>query len=142
MNRILVYKNKISKTYYDPDKGILFYEYAGIMDRKATELQIKSVLEFVKDKDVHGILLDIRKLMGSFLKFIPYLREIYYPTLIARRLYCKTIVVSKDIITSRLSEKLYDLLIELGVKASIFNNLSEAEEWLDKMLTERINAHK
>ncbi len=142
MNRILVYKNKISKTYYYAEKGIIFYEYAGIIDKKATELQIKSVLEFVKDKEVRGVLLDIRKLLGSFLKFIPYLREIYYPTLIARGLYCKTIVVSKDIITNRLSEKLYDLLIELGVKASVYNNISEAEDWLDSMLAERKNSNK
>jgi hypothetical protein len=66
MDRILIYKNKISKTYYDADKGIIYYEFAGIMDRKATEIQLNFVLDFVRGREVYGMLSDISGLIGSF----------------------------------------------------------------------------
>lgn len=66
MNRELIYKNKISETYYDPDNRVISYIYSGIMDRKITEVQLRAALDFLEDKTVYGIYLDIRYLMGSF----------------------------------------------------------------------------
>ena len=144
MERVLIYKNKISKTYYDAEKSIIYYEFAGIIDRKATEIHLNAVLDFVKDKKVKGILTDISKLIGSFSKLLPFLKDVYYPLMIERGLYCKATVVSNDIITSHLSERLQEVLIKIGIKSNIFNNVPDAEEWMSKVLAEKrslINKH-
>jgi len=138
MNRKLIYKNKISETYYDTDNKVIRYVYSGIMDRKITEEQIQAVLDFSKDKTVYGIYLDIRYLMGSFSKFFDYLREVYYPFMIDHGLYCKVIVVSDDLITNHLTELLYNMLCDLGIKARVFKKPAEAEQWLDEVLVKKI----
>ncbi len=142
MDRILIYKNKISKTYYDADKRVIYYEFAGIMDRKATEIQLNFVLDFVRSREVYGMLLDIRKLMGSFSKLLSFLQEVYYPIMLERGLYCKAIVVSNDIITNHLAEQLHKMLVGIGVKANIFHEIHDANEWMVKILEEKITTAK
>lgn len=138
MNRELIYINKISETYYDPDNRVISYIYSGIMDRKITEVQLRDALDFLEDKTVYGIYLDIRYLMGSFLKLFEYLQKVYYPFMLVHGLCCKVIVVSDDLITSHLTELLYDMLCDLGIKVRVFKNPTEAEKWLDEVLAKKI----
>lgn len=138
MNRELIYKNKISETYYDHDNSVISYIYSGNMDRKITKVQLQAVLDFLEDKTVYGIYLDIRYLMGSFSKLLEYLKKDYYPFMLNHGLHCKVIVVSKDLITSHLSKLLYDILSDLGINARVFKNPTETKKWLEEVLAKRI----
>lgn len=53
-------------------------------------------------------------------------------------LCCKVIVVSDDLITSHLTELLYDMLYDLGIKVRVFKNPTEAEKWLDEVLAKKL----
>lgn len=127
---ITIHENAISKTAYDPETRLLFLEFYGLMNRDLGLEQIDRILDYIREKEVWGAVADIRRLRGSFIKIFEVLRNRYYPVVAGKGHRCKAIVVSDDIITEHLAEKLRDLIREFDMEVQVFKDRREAENWL------------
>ena len=131
---MIIHENAISKTSYDPETHLLIIEFFGLMKQDLGMEQIEKILGFIKDKKVWGAIADIRRLRGSFIKVFDVLRSSYYPAVAEKGHRCKAIVVSDDIITEHLADKLRDMIREFDMEVQVFKDRRQAETWIHEAL--------
>ena len=134
---MVIHENAISKSEYDVETHLLRLECFGLMDLELGMEQICKILDFLKDREIWGAIADIRHLRGSFIKLFDALGNIYYPVVAAKGHRCKAIVVSDDIITAHLAEKLRDVIREFKIEVRIFRDPESARSWI----LERLKDH-
>lgn len=132
---MLIFENRISKSFYNSDEGIIRYEFYGRANPDLMIEQLGSMLEYTENRSVFGIFADIKKLQGSFIKIFDWLRDEYYPNLIPRGLTVIAFVVSTDLIAQSLTEKISEMLKEKGVKVKAFKNYEDAIAYFSKQLS-------
>lgn len=131
---MLIFENRISKSFYNVEEGIIRYEFYGRANPELMIEQLGTMLKYTEGKTVHGIFADIKKLQGSFIKIFDWLREEYYPNLIPRGLSVIAFVVSTDLIAQTLTEKISEMLKDQGVKVRAFRNYEDAITYFSKQL--------
>ena len=129
-----VASNKLAYMIYNPQTEVLTGIYHGISDIELAMEVFGKVEEFSKKNRISGLVADLRKLSGSFMKVMTHLGTEGYPLLIQNGLKAEAIIVSDDLIIRNLSEKLKDMLIGLGLYCEIFSTPESADVWLDHIL--------
>ncbi len=135
---VIVTDNKLCYSVYHTESKILHSTYSGLVNNKANQIlfqeHLANGIEFAKENEIRGIIVDIRKLRGSYVKYFDYLESTGYPALKKSGFTHEAIVVSDDLIIANVSRKLVDILTRLRVEARIFTGLREAETWLTKQV--------
>lgn len=134
-----VFESKLTTTFYDPNEKILLAHQKGIMNKELAVEYFNFVLEFTQQHEVKGIIGDLRSFRGSFMRFMSFIENDAYPKLIERGIIAHTFVVSDDLITSNLAEKLKQVLKNLNVASEIFLTPEEAQAWLINTINTSFN---
>ncbi len=132
---IIITDSELCKSVYYPDRQIIRSVYNGVAsharNRQLFYEHLENALQFAKSHPVKGVIIDLRKIVGSFIQVMQRLDEEYYP---AMKQYSgfthQAIVVPDDLIIKHLSMKLLDLLAHQQVTGKIFYDYNEAEKWL------------
>ncbi len=129
---MIIYTDKISTIYYDKDSQNITYLENGFAKQELLMEQLKVVLEFSKTNKVSSVVADFRKMYGSFQNLFKFLDEVYYPTLKSQGLKCKAFILSEDIISKHLTNKLLIGLNKLEIPAAIFSDTESAVKWVEQ----------
>jgi hypothetical protein len=131
---IVVTDNKLCYSVYQPEHKILFSSFNGVVtlpeNRKLFQEHLERGTEFSKNHEIIGVLVDFRKLHGSYMKYFNYLENKGYLALKDNGFSYEAFVISDDLIIKNITHKLVELLNRLGIKAKIFTDIKEAENWL------------
>jgi len=131
---MLVVKNDQATTEFDPNLKILKSVYIGRYQKELAIGHIKKVMKFYSHNEVKGSLIDISQGYGSFAKLFEFLTTSYYPIAAKSGLSVQVYIVSSDLLSSALGEKLGYLASQFNIKSNLFVDKKEAEQWLVKML--------
>ncbi len=131
---IIVTDNKLCKSIYDPKSKIIRSTYTGLANNKTNQILFQEHLDngiaLAKAHEIRGVLIDIRKLRGSYVRYFDFLEKVGYPTLKKSGFSHEAMVVSDDLIIANVTNRLLEILTRLQVKARVFNDLEEAGKWL------------
>ncbi len=129
---MIIYKDKISTIEYDEKSKNITYNERGFAKKELLIGQLKAVMEFSKTNHVASTIADFRRLQGSFKNIFEYLNTEYYPALKSQGIKCKAFIISKDIISTYLTNELVKDLNKQGIDAAIFSNTASAGTWVSK----------
>ncbi len=132
---IIITDSELCRSVYYPDKKIIRSAYSGVANharnRQLFYEHLENALQFAKNHPVKGVIIDLRKIVGSFIQVMQRLDNEIYPTMKKHSGFThEAIVVPDDLIIKHLSMKLVDLLAHQQVTGKIFYDYSEAEKWL------------
>jgi hypothetical protein len=131
---VIVTDNKLCYSVYQPDKKILITTFKGVVNYALMRHHMENVLRFSKDNQVLGGLIDFRLIRGSYFKIFDYLEKEVYPKLLTRGFNVQAFIISDDLLTANVTEKLKNVLQKQEGKINLFRNYSEAEKWLEEKL--------
>lgn len=126
---MIITKNKLVTSYYDGDNKIISSVYAGRVNIELAVEHSENLLVFLVSNEVYGMVFDLRKLYGSFVKMLEYYKGIY-PITIKSGLTCIAYVSSDDIITNNLILKFQKMGTSFNVKTAVFDKYEEAKKWV------------
>ena len=138
MEKLLKYKtviltdNKLCYSVYKPEFKILHSTYKGVPNEKLFLQHLENILQFSESNQILGVLVDLRKLVGSYIKYFDYLENQKYPNLQHQGFSHEAFVISDDIIVANVTNKLIEVLARLNITAKIFSDLDKARDWLNK----------
>jgi hypothetical protein len=131
---VVITDNKTCYSYYDSEHKILHSNFKGIVNLDLFKEHTLNVLSFTKENQILAGLIDFRKLRGSFLKILGHLEGKVQPKLQARGFNIQAFIVSDDIITTAVTEKLYDLFRSHDGNVKIFSDPDDAKKWVVEMI--------
>ena len=131
---VIVTDNKSCLSIYKPKSRTLHSTFKGVFNYALIMEHLQNGQKFSQNNEVLGALVDLRSLRGSFYKLFNYLEKEAYPNLKARGLTTQAFVVSDDLLTTRVTEKLMEMFKRLNIKAEIFTEPGRAETWLLEQL--------
>ena len=131
---VVITDNKICHSYFDSEAKILHTKFKGIVNLDLFKEHTRNVLKFNSENHILGATVDFRKLRGSFLKIIDHLEGTVQPKLQARGFNIQAFIVSDDIITAAVTEKLYNTFRNHDGTVKIFTDPGEAEKWVIEMI--------
>lgn len=131
----LIFKNKCSQSEYNADLFVLNIEFRGIIDRDQIIDQFQIISEFAEEHKVIGTVSNLCNMYGSPVRLFDFMREFYFPFLIEFGLIAEAVVVREDHIVRNVGLKWVDMLKEMGLESSIFEDFDEAYVWLLKKIT-------
>ncbi len=129
-----IFSNKMTEIYFDESNKVAMVNYRGLVNYDSFDEVIEEVNRISMEFGITGIVVDMRKLCGSFHRILEYARDTGYPLLIKNGLIAQAQIICDDLILTNLSYKAQEVIRELGVKYEIFHNRTEAEEWLGSVL--------
>ncbi len=129
-----IFSNKMVEIYYDESTKVAMINYRGLVNYDSFDEVIEEVNRISMEFGIIGVVVDMRKLCGSFHRILEYARDTGYPLLIKNGLIAQAQIICDDLILTNLSLKAQKVIRELGVKYEIFHNRSEGEEWLSSFL--------
>lgn len=131
---VVITDNKTCYSYYDSESKILHSRFKGIVNFDLFKEHTRNVLKFNSDNHMLAALVDFRKLRGSFLKILGHLEGDVQPKLQARGFNIQAFIVSDDIITAAVTERLYNAFRSHDGNVKIFTDPDEAEKWVNEMI--------
>ena len=131
---VVITDNKICHSYFDSESKIVHSGFKGIVNLDLFKEHTQNVLKFNSENHILGALVDFRKLRGSFLKIIDHLEGAVQPKLQARGFNIQAFIVSDDIITAAVTERLYNTFRSHDGNVNVFTEPLEAEKWVVKMI--------
>jgi hypothetical protein len=131
---VVVTKNKFVYSVYYPQNKTLYSTYKGKPVRELVLEHVSRAEKFVDNHVILGSLIDLRKLFGSYFKYIDLLSNNLYPKMKESGLQVLAYVVPDDILVKNVTHKLIDETEKLGLHAKIFTDIDLAEEWLKQNL--------
>lgn len=131
---VVVTDNKTCYSYYDSELKILHSNFKGIVNLGLFKEHAQNVVKFTQDNQILAGLIDFSKLRGSFIKMLGHLEGEVQPKLQARGFNIQAFIVSDDIITTAVTEKLYNIFRSHDGNVKIFTDFDEAEKWVIEMI--------
>ncbi|MCF6351761.1 MAG: hypothetical protein L3J06_02015 [Cyclobacteriaceae bacterium] len=134
---MIIAQNKLGTTVYHKKEEILVSVYKGRITTGLALNHLAEIVEFYKNNNVLGSVVDIKEMYGSFAKIFGYMKDTYYPVAVKRGLKCQSFVVSEDLIINNLSSKLKGMATSFKLKAEIFSERGGAEIWVKSNVNPR-----
>ena len=131
---VVITDNKTCHSYFDSESKILHSGFKGIVNLDLFKEHTRNVLKFNSENHILAATVDFRKLRGSFLKILGHLEANVQPKLQARGFNIQAFIVSDDIITATVTERLYRLFKSHDGNVKIFTDPVEAENWVIEMI--------
>ena len=131
---VIVTDNKLCYSVYQPEEKILITTFKGVVNYALMRQHMVNVLRFSKDSQVLGALVDFSLIRGSYFKLFDYLEKKVYPKLKSRGFSALAFVISDDLLTANVTEKLKDVLQKQEGKINLFRDYNEAEKWIQDEL--------
>jgi hypothetical protein len=128
-----IYSNSSGSYSYDCEKKIVHSIFHGTVIIEENMKILKSVLNFTEQKEIFGLLVDSRKLAGSFSMINDYLIHVYYKTLVSRGLRYNAIIVPYDIFSYFSTENLVEQLDNLELKT--FSHVYQGQVWIESKVS-------
>ncbi len=129
-----IFSNKMAEIYFDESNKVAMVNYRGLVNYDSFDEVICEVNRISIEFGITGLVVDMRKLCGSFHRIIEYARDTGYPLLIKNGLKAQAQIICDDLILTNLSNKAQVIIRELGVEYEIFLDRTEGEEWLSSVL--------
>lgn len=126
---MIVIESKAGVTTYDPERKIIASTYVGRVKIDDALEHLKSVYAFHLKHNAEGSIVDLRKIHGSFAKLLSYVGDTYQDV-IKSGLKCSAYVVSDDLMVNNLLKKIIAIEDPLEHKSAVFENRTEAEQWV------------
>ena len=126
----LIFKNDLATTFYEKEKCILIYKTNKLFINKRNDLirvYLEDVIRLIQDIPVKGEIVDLTGLRGNFKDIIEYLTNDYYPKMKNRGLVKCAYIVTDDLISNNLVEKIQ---IRNKTKTKTFQNIDQALKWV------------
>jgi hypothetical protein len=127
---VVVTKNKFVYSVYYPQSKTLYSTYKGKPVRELALEHVRGTKKFADKHVILGSLIDLRKLFGSYFKYIDLLSDDLYPKMKESGLQVLVYVIPDDILVKNVTYKLIDETKKLELLAKIFTDFQLAEEWL------------
>ncbi len=131
---MIIAQNSLGTTHYFNEYKILISVYKGRIDIDLGLEHLADIVEFYKENEVVGSVVNIKEMYGSFAKIFEYMKEHYYPAAIKSGLKCQGFVVSEDLIINNLSSKLSDMATSFKLKSKVFSDKNKAEGWVKSII--------
>ena len=128
---LIIDQNNLADAFYDERRKIIVFKTKNILANKNTdkiESLLKSVLEFSKEKNVIGEVVDLTNLRGNFNNVLGYLLQVYYPIMHENGMKRAAYVLSNDLLSLGLVQKICDDNKLVETKA--FTNFQMAKKWV------------
>lgn len=125
-----IYKNELGSSFYDKDKRILIYKTNNLFVNRKTDLikdHLENTYNLTHDKSIVGEVVDLTEMRGNFKLIFEYLFNDYYPKMKLTGMNKAAYVVSDDMISKNLVEKICAKNI---IKTNSFQNIDQAIEWV------------
>ncbi len=132
---MIIAQNKLGTTVYHKEEKMLISVYKGRITIGLALEHLESIVEFYKNNEVLGSVVDIKEMYGSFAKIFEYMQNTYYPNAVKSGLKCQGFVVSKDLIINNLSSKLKKMATSFNLESKVFNEREESMIWTKSNLT-------
>lgn len=126
----LIYENDLGSAFYDREKCIIIYKANKVFVNNKNELikiLLENVIKLVQDKPIKGEIVDLSGLRGNFKNIIEYLTEDYYPKMKMKGLIKCAYIVSDDLISNNLVEKVRN---QNKTETKTFKNIDQAIKWV------------
>ena len=128
--KVIITDNKTCYSYYDPEFKLLYTEFKGLVNYDLWKAHIQNVILFSKNNKVLGAIVDFRKLRGSFYNLFNHLEKNVQPNLQKRGFNVQAFIVSDDLITANVAEKLVALFRKHNGIVEVFTDENLAKEWV------------
>lgn len=119
---MIVAKNKLGTTVFLQEGKILVSVYKGREDTRLALEHLVQIVEFYKNNEVLGAIVDLKEVHGSFAKVFGYMKQELNPAAVNSGLKCQVYVLSEDLITSNLGLKLKEMAISFKLKSEVFSD--------------------
>lgn len=129
-----IFSNSSGSCSYDREKRIVHSFFHGTVIVEGNMRILQSVLSFSEQNEIYGLLVDTRKLAGSFSMINDYLIHVYYKTLIDRGLRYNAIIVPYDIFSYFSTENLVEQLNNLELKT--FSHVYQGQIWIETKVSQ------
>jgi len=126
--------NKNCYSYYDHDLMIMHSQFKGIFNYELFKEHTLNVIRFNGSNQILGGLIDFRKLRGSFFKILEHLEKEVQPKLQAQGFNIQAFVVSDDLLTANVTEKLTEKFRSHKGNVKMFTDIDQANKWLLEMI--------
>jgi len=127
---MIIAQNSLGTTYFHREDKVLISVYKGRIDIEVGLEHLADIVEFYKNNEVIGSVVNIKEMYGSFAKIFEYMKESYYPAAVKSGLRCQGFVVSEDLIINNLSSKLSGMATSFKLKSKVFADRNKAEDWV------------
>lgn len=128
----IVTDNKLCYSVFRPVEKILITTFKGVVNYALMREHMENVLHFSENNQVLGALVDFRLIRGSYFKIFDHLEKEIYPKLKSRGFNILAFVISDDLLTANVTEKLKDVLQKQNSNIKLYSSLDEAMNWLEK----------
>lgn len=132
--QIEVFHNKQGEFKYNKDLNILYATFYGIINLELASELIKSAADFALSNKVYGVVADVTKLRGSYLKLFDLLIDDIYPPLIDKGMKVHATVISDDVIVEHVTSKLEKRRLQMGIESKTFTKIELADTWVKEIL--------
>jgi hypothetical protein len=95
---------------------------------------IENMIRFSKKNKILAAIVDFSKLRGSFYKIFEKVENEAYPQFLKSGFKIQAFVVSDDIITATVADKLSAVLRKQNGNVEIFSDIESAKEWVQSCL--------
>ena len=127
---VIVTDNKLCYSVFQPEIKILITTFKGVVNYALMRQHMENVLHFSEANEVVGALVDFRLIRGSYFKIFDHLEKEVYPKLKSRGFNVLAFVISDDLLTANVTEKLKDVLQKQNGNIKLYSNIDEAMNWL------------
>ncbi len=127
---MIIAENKVGVTSFFEKEKMLVSVYGGLVDIDLVIEHLKKIIEFYKQNEVNGSVVDISTVLGSFAKIMAFLESDYCPVAIKNGLKVQAYVASDDLIIKNLSARLEMMASMFNIQSEVFKSRNEAEEWV------------
>ncbi len=127
---MIISQNQLGTTVYYQKEKILVSVYKGRITIELALDHLANIVEFYKNNEVLGSVVDIKEMYGSFAKIFEYMKGTYYPQAVKSGLKCQGFVVSEDLIINNLSSKLKGMATSFKLNSDVFSDRRRAETWV------------
>ncbi|MCF6351760.1 MAG: hypothetical protein L3J06_02010 [Cyclobacteriaceae bacterium] len=127
---MIISQNKLAITYFNKEDKVLVSVYKGRAVVKLALEHLQSIVGFYEKNEVHGSIVYVKGVYGSYSKILGYMKDFYCPVAIKSGLKCQGFVVSEDLIVNNLSLKIKEMATLFNLKSKVFSERREAEAWV------------
>lgn len=130
---MIIAKNQMAVTHFIEEEKMLISVYSGLVDIDLSIEHLKKLIKFYKENDVRKSIVDVSKVLGSFVKVLAFLESDYYPAAIENGLKAQVYIASDDLIIKNLSARLEMMAAMFDITSAVVKTREQAERWVSKI---------
>ena len=127
---VIVTENKFCHSVYFPEEKILHSIYRGKPVKELVLEHYGATMNLIQTDQIIGSLIDLRKMFGSYFKYLELLTNDAYPKMQENGLSFLVFVIADDILIKNVTYKLTNAVEKTGIKVKVFYDIDLAKEWL------------